>query len=424
MNKSIERIVDEAANYYYSGEIERGIGVLQLGVSQNPKSLTLKLNLANFYILSFQNDKAIKFSQRLVEDFPSDGLSHLTLGDAYRQSQQFSKAKASYINALINNADFKDTFTRLGYLEYEKGNLITSFNHHKTVEKVSPDSQTAYDLGQICLINNHPKWAQKLFETSIQRDKQNLESVLGLAHSYLAQRKISDYLLYFNYYFYNSSTIEIPIITNHIQDLGENGYFDLAKQELNIVLNTVEDLSDNIITLFYQKLANVMIAKSTQDDSNVSTQFIDKEVRDLYESGIKRFPKNPLLYAAYSDLETQLSNHSKALELIDKSISLLYSERQRFKSPRLQMAEILSAKGFSLMCINDFDKAKQVLEKTIKFYPNPRAFANLAILAIINGENEKAIEYGVTALRNEDIDESTAKILIGDLSEIGYKIKN
>jgi tetratricopeptide (TPR) repeat protein len=176
------------------GENEQAVKAFQQILKQNPLNASAHLNLATSYSRLNQFDDAIKELQAAVATAARAGpaLEHVTiaagemLGAIWVQKNEYSKARAQYMDLLkIAPGDYEAHYN-LGWLASRDGRLDEAVRHLQAAIRANPQNAVARNaLGSIYLQQKYLDRAGAEFKEAIRLDPKlafahyNLGLVLG-----------------------------------------------------------------------------------------------------------------------------------------------------------------------------------------------------------------------------------------------------
>lgn len=139
-------------------------------------------------------DEAIDACMQFLEKNPTAYQAHLSIGDCYREKEEFDKALEEY-NIVLEQSQKDDVMGKkmsgkalasIGDIHMRKGNLEEAQNFFKQSIEANPENEIlAYNVGEIYFSNREIEEAIHYFELAIQIKPDWGEPYLKLGYVYL-----------------------------------------------------------------------------------------------------------------------------------------------------------------------------------------------------------------------------------------------
>ncbi|GBU08247.1 hypothetical protein AwDysgo_15780 [Bacteroidales bacterium] len=168
--------------------------VLKEGVQKFPEESYYLLNLINQYIYTNQNEEAIAYLTRAIDQKPDDAQLYDVLGRIYENKKELPKAKECFEKALAINPDFVEAIGNLGRLYFNEG-----------VESQS----AANDISDNKLYNEAVQKAKSLFKAALPYFEK--------AHKIKPEEK--EYMVALRGIYYNLNMSEFDAMDAKLSDL-------------------------------------------------------------------------------------------------------------------------------------------------------------------------------------------------------------
>jgi tetratricopeptide (TPR) repeat protein len=138
-----------ATTQFALGQVSDGRATLEKAIAASPNFAPTYAALVPNYYNTDPRDyaKAVMYAKRLVEVQPNEAISHDLLGDAYRASNDLSKARTEY--ARITKADPNSAvgFLKLGHVDSFLGNFAAArADYDKGIALIEPTQKPAYGM--------------------------------------------------------------------------------------------------------------------------------------------------------------------------------------------------------------------------------------------------------------------------------------
>jgi tetratricopeptide (TPR) repeat protein len=133
--------------YLQAGDTAKAIQALKDGFEKYPRNDVMIANLVNYYLLNSDHpEKAFKYLDRAIEEFPKEAKYHSAKGQVYDKLDKPEKAKESYEKALELNPENFMALYNLGIIYYNEGvELENKANKTKDEKKFKELKKKAED---------------------------------------------------------------------------------------------------------------------------------------------------------------------------------------------------------------------------------------------------------------------------------------
>jgi tetratricopeptide (TPR) repeat protein len=310
---------DELSDSTKSGDIDKQIEIASQLLSRKSDNQA-KIDLANAYLekasLDFKEDeysnKALVLINEVLAADSENFEAYLSAGYAYEVLQNYPKAFENYNKAIELNSNSDIAYVKRGHAYDLYGDLISAENDYTKAFQINSNNDTALmNLARIAQrkgdLENAKNYAKNIVETSdIAYVKATAHEIIGLAYLDSGDnqsaienfsKSINEYKDYANAY----SNRAYAKILLHNYEVKDNSLKIEIEQDINTALSIHE----------FSSFANVV---------------------------------NGLLMEAVGDNQKALSAYQKALNLVDKDITLGAAEKIDMKDKINQLINYLNNK--------------------------------------------------------------------------------
>ena len=187
LNRALKENPDNEKNYLklfaaYTElkEPDLALGALKKGVEKLPRSINLRVNLANGYVKLNKPDEGLKQYQYILENLDSkNSYAYHLMGDTYMMLNNESKAEDSYKKAIQSNPKNIMAYNNLAWFYANKGvNLDQSLILAQKADSLSPNNPFVLDtIGMIYLKLNKLDRSIESLKQASALDKSNHPSI-------------------------------------------------------------------------------------------------------------------------------------------------------------------------------------------------------------------------------------------------------
>ncbi len=175
-----------ADQYYNAGNTSQAVQELEQGLVKNPNDVALLQALANLYITSDQNEKAIQTLDLLEKAKPNDPLVLTNIAVQYQKLNQLETAESYYLKVLTKDPKSFITLFNLSGLYVDQGRVkMNTYNSLKADQYKKEGAALKAELLSIYgKALDYSKKALPLAESTEDREKlqtliSNLESTIS-----------------------------------------------------------------------------------------------------------------------------------------------------------------------------------------------------------------------------------------------------
>jgi tetratricopeptide (TPR) repeat protein len=270
------------------------------------------LMLANLYLRSKQNEKALQKLNDVTAKNPHDVGALMLMGMIQNEMGDYSAARSTYEKLLGINPNFEPALNNLAYLYSEKFNMLDkAFEAARKARDLAPNDPSSEDtLGWILYQRHEYSWALSLLQASAEKlsEEPEIQFHLGMAYYALddeirAAKALSGALASPRD-FTGKSQIKSHL-TVLAMDPEKGGSEMLSELQKNIA-----DNPNDVVAL-------IKMARLYEHQNSI------EKAADTYEQALKQNPRNALLMISLADLYAQkLQKPEKAMDLAKEAYKL------------------------------------------------------------------------------------------------------
>jgi tetratricopeptide (TPR) repeat protein len=135
--------------YEQTGAQKKAIVALEKMAELRPKLAREYFHrIAELSLELYQDDKAVRYATRAVEQNPDDSTAHARLGDVYREMQRLESAAKEYRVAIDLDPRAYDHYRKLAELYMELGKFNEAENLYRTIVKKAQDESLILKAGR------------------------------------------------------------------------------------------------------------------------------------------------------------------------------------------------------------------------------------------------------------------------------------
>lgn len=383
MKKTLEtNISDKEAHLKVDGTVLQILGILYYNYKQN-------------------DDEAIKYFNKCIENNPADGDNYYYEGLCYLRKNDDDNAIKFFMQALSKNTqNFIDAKFRLGQAYYRKKIYLDAINYLEQVIKVNPGHVEALELlGIIYHVRNESAKAIKTLKSVIKHNPKNFNAYYLLGLNYFKEKK---YDMMIDSY---KKAIEInPDFADAHYNLGMAYYYsnmyEEAIKELEIAkkLNPSDSATFSLLaqtktaayeyhlsrgTTYYtaeeyiQALKEFELALNVKPDDNEAQKYLSivkdklkkqvpeilQKAKNLYEN--KKYPEAYEKWNYVIQIDPNNSEAKEGIVNIEKNLSNLIAGKEKIAY------EYLKADNFNA-ALQEYEEIKKLItsEKKLKYINN------------------------------------------------------
>lgn len=405
---------DERYFYYIEAQLQKKKGNLSQAVlylsktiENDPNSIYLQKELANFYLRGNENENALKVLEEIIKKNPDNLESLIFYGNLKQRLKETDDAKKVYEKVLAADPKQRDIYLLLGSLYLEEENLDDAFRIYEQLVKNFPDAYEGhFFIGKIHSERGNLIGAEKEFKETLDMEPDLEEPQFELLEIYEAQGKKDKVIR-----IYEDMLDENPDNTRAAMGLA---YFYRKTGMVSKSENLLKELGTKSVSdsEIIRELAQIYINTKKYEAATV-----------ILEGMLKGAPNDSGIHYAAGIAFDGLKQEGKAMmhfkavkpdsdfyENAAVHISFLYQEQGKIEEAILFLQNVIKKvpdnSDFMLYLgsfyeeAEDFKNAEKTLKQGIETdSENPRLHFRLGVIYDKQGRKEDCIEAMKTVLR-------------------------
>lgn len=275
--------------YAKTGRIREAVLEAQDIIKRDPNNIDARKLLGRIYLRSLgdmqsgtQSQEVLKLAidqfQQIVTLDPKSVEDHLLLGRLYRLNNDLLKAENEFKTAVKLEPDSEEALTSLAYLYTEEGDAARGVKTLEAVPDADRSARLYSALGYTYEQKHEYKKAVGAYQRSVELDKENLDSVRGLAQNLMNDGQTDAALEQYKA-IAEADPQDAPAQLRIAELLRRSGKFDQALEHLKKAESLVQDSLEvpyNIALVYEAQgryddavlLLNNLLKKSEKPDGN------------------------------------------------------------------------------------------------------------------------------------------------------------
>lgn len=175
------------STYKELGRYDEAEKLFKMAISAKPDYHAPYFNLSNLYDIYGDSDKALFFILKALELNPDDFKTNINLGNIYRGRKELLNAESAYRRAISIKPDVPEGYYNLAiFYEKEKGLIDEADKLYKTsIQKDRNFIKSFNNLGNIYIKAGDFDKALFYFEKSLEIDRKNVKALNNIASVYI-----------------------------------------------------------------------------------------------------------------------------------------------------------------------------------------------------------------------------------------------
>jgi tetratricopeptide (TPR) repeat protein len=379
-------------------------------ISDKPTKTVQRFMLARLKIQEGKDDEALKLFQEALDIEPDNTSIRLRLGLLHAQKGEYERAETIFKNVLANNQESYFATLYLARLYTQSGNLQAADKHYQEALMLNWSKELAFEIAEFYNIGKQYSQAQDMYKVILKRDPQDERAALGIVQSYIylkdGEAAIEE-LSKIRRFSKNPERIDL-IRSQILVNMGET---ERAKKVLLEILkgNTLSQANYLLGVVLYEELSferamtalqkitpqdpeykeSIMLQVRILEETDRSADSIDllekvisteqtrqppffsllaaiyrrheltDKALETLSAAVTLYPENEKLLYEYAILHEKIGNHSQAMELMKKLLSL-----------NINHADALNFIGYSWADKNiKLDEAYEYIRKALELKP-------------------------------------------------------
>ena len=187
----------KAQNAVLSHDWGTAARLYKLLLKDDDSNITYLKALANVYVKSNEDEKAIPYYEQIINFYPHDIDAMNSLGAIYRRIKQYQKS-VEILKKAQNEQNISSVNYNLGFTFKEMGNYEDAIECFESVITENPDDVLTYNhLGSIYLLQKNYEKSVNSFKHGLQVDQNHPILNYNLARCYAESKNYRDSIKYF-----------------------------------------------------------------------------------------------------------------------------------------------------------------------------------------------------------------------------------
>ena len=187
----------KAQNAVLSHDWGTAARLYKLLLKEDDSNITYLKALANVYVKSNEDEKAIPYYEQIINFYPHDIDAMNSLGAIYRRIKQYQKS-VEILKKAQNEQNISSVNYNLGFTFKEMGNYEDAIECFESVITENPDDVLTYNhLGSIYLLQKNYEKSVNSFKHGLQVDQNHPILNYNLARCYAESKNYRDSIKYF-----------------------------------------------------------------------------------------------------------------------------------------------------------------------------------------------------------------------------------
>ena len=187
----------KAQNAVLSHDWGTAARLYKLLLKDDDSNITYLKALANVYVKSNEDEKAIPYYEQIINFYPHDIEAMNSLGAIYRRIKQYQKS-VEILKKAQNEQNISSVNYNLGFTFKEMGNYEDAIECFESVITENPDDVLTYNhLGSIYLLQKNYEKSVNSFKHGLQVDQNHPILNYNLARCYAESKNYRDSIKYF-----------------------------------------------------------------------------------------------------------------------------------------------------------------------------------------------------------------------------------
>jgi tetratricopeptide (TPR) repeat protein len=456
------------------GRIKEAGVWLENYIQDKPTKTVQRFMLARLKIQEGKDDEAIRLFQEALDIEPENTSVRLRLGLLHAQKGEYERAETIFKNVLENNQESYFATLYLARLYSQSGNLQAADKHYQDALALNWSKELSFEIAEFYNIQKQFARAQEVYKEILERDAMDERAALGVVQSFIYLKDgeaAIDELSKIRRFSKNPERIDL-IRSQILVNLGENerakkilleilenetlsqgnyllGVIFYEEKKFGQALNTLQKITPQAPEYKESIMLQVRIYEETTRSSEsirlleevISTeqtrhppffsllaaiyrrQELTNKALETLASGVALYSDNEKLLYEYAILNEKKGDHSKAMDLMKKLLSLninhadalnfigyswadknikldeAYEYIRKALELKPQSGYIQDSLGWVYYRMGAFEKARDTLLKAVELEPeDPYIYEHLGDVYRALNDSKKALQYFEKAL--------------------------
>lgn len=369
-----------AVQYLRSGDIDRGIAIMEEACRANPRSADTSLLLSQICQVANRPEESMKAALRAVELSPEDSKGYIQMASLLVASGDEEGARQALRGALKKIKDPLPVLRLLGDLYSRNMSFSGSSSpelkqaiayYEEAADYPTDEASMTYlqRLGDLYLINRQPAQALSCFQKICVHDPDNLQARQKQALCFLALGE-------------KDKAIEALKAISGRENQPPDLYYYLGD-----LYETLGDEQHAIENFKSARDADPFNPKSYLKMATIHMRDDPQKAREILQEGLKRLPRERLFLEILLQLYLRNNQHQEALAMFDQISAAVPSG-----DPALKNERFFIQYGLAAQRCEQFAKAAAMFARAIELDPDSlEARVRLAMVHVWMRDNEEAL---------------------------------
>lgn len=414
-----EEYFSEGEKYFIIEDYVKALALFQKSLEIDPDNATIYFKIAEVLTKKNELEKALPFIVRAVELYPENKYFHLLKAEIYTKQANFQEATNVFLEMIENIPNAEEYYFDLAVLYLYQEKYDEALNTYDKVQDIfGINEEVTFQKQKIYLKKNNLDAAIKEGKLLIESFPGESKYVLALSEILLSNNKNSEAEAYLKEVLEvepGNPTAQLMLFEVYRQSGRKNQAEEILvpvfenpevgmDEKLPLLLELVKGISDEKNKKLALELAE-KLEVAHPDDANTYAIYGDInyalgekiKARDKYLEAVKIDESNFNVWQNIIDIELQLSNYDKVIELADQAIELfpnqpalyyfhgsanlikkeyeeaIYSLEQgkKLSTANVELLSVfLSQLGDAYNGIKEYDKSEAAYEEALKIDPD------------------------------------------------------